>query len=165
MYVAPEVYMHTPCNINPLQYQNPAPSNDNQSNSSNANIPNVNPLFMNPDFMQFNMRMQQMMQQQQQGGSGNNQPTPQLPLFNPFRYVPVTPHVHINRATHTILLCLSMMTPTSPSTTSSEPPEQRFASQITQLEEMGFSERERNVRALLATGGDVQAAIEYLLSQ
>lgn len=54
---------------------------------------------------------------------------------------------------------------TTPAQTSSEPPEQRFASQITQLEEMGFSERDRNVRALLATGGDVQAAIEYLLSQ
>jgi ubiquilin len=52
-----------------------------------------------------------------------------------------------------------------PSSTPSEPPEQRFASQITQLEEMGFSERDRNIRALLATGGDVQAAIEYLLTQ
>ena len=55
--------------------------------------------------------------------------------------------------------------PQPPSNVSREPPEQRFASQITQLEEMGFSERDRNVRALLATGGDVQAAIEYLLSQ
>lgn len=45
-----------------------------------------------------------------------------------------------------------------------EPPETRFRSQLAQLEEMGFTERQANVRALLATGGDVQAAIEYLLS-
>lgn len=48
---------------------------------------------------------------------------------------------------------------------STDPPETRFRAQLEQLEEMGFSERQANVRALLATGGDVQAAIEYLLSQ
>ncbi|CAO3666698.1 unnamed protein product [Umbelopsis vinacea] len=116
------------------------PSSGNTNNTSN--IPSNTPLMMNPDFMQFSMRMQQMMQQQQQDGSGN--PQPQIPFFNPFGMNPVT---------------------TTSAQTSSEPPEQRFASQITQLEEMGFSERDRNVRALLATGGDVQAAIEYLLSQ
>ncbi|KAK4520846.1 Vacuolar inheritance and morphology protein [Mucor velutinosus] len=46
----------------------------------------------------------------------------------------------------------------------SEPPEVRFREQLAQLEEMGFSEKSSNVRALLATGGNVQAAIEYLLS-
>jgi ubiquilin len=45
-----------------------------------------------------------------------------------------------------------------------EPPEVRFRDQLAQLEEMGFSEKPANVRALLATGGNVQAAIEYLLS-
>lgn len=47
--------------------------------------------------------------------------------------------------------------------TPSEPPEVRFRDQLAQLEEMGFSEKSSNVRALLATGGNVQAAIEYLL--
>jgi ubiquilin len=119
------------------------PGNDNNT-PSGTNSP---PLWMNPDFMQFSMRMQQMMQQQQQQqpqteGAGNTTSTP-FPMFNPFGMTP----------------------PSSTNTTPSQPPEQRFASQITQLEEMGFSERDRNVRALLATGGDVQAAIEYLLSQ
>jgi uncharacterized UBP type Zn finger protein len=45
-----------------------------------------------------------------------------------------------------------------------EPPEVRFRDQLAQLEEMGFSEKQANVRALLATGGNVQAAIEYLFS-
>lgn len=118
--------------------------NHDSNTTSGANSP---PLWMNPDFMQFSMRMQQMMQQQQQqpqteGAAGNTTSTP-FPMFNPFGMTP----------------------PSSTNTTPSQPPEQRFASQITQLEEMGFSERDRNVRALLATGGDVQAAIEYLLSQ
>lgn len=45
-----------------------------------------------------------------------------------------------------------------------EPPEVRFRDQLAQLEEMGFSEKSRNIRALLASGGDVQAAIDYLFS-
>lgn len=45
-----------------------------------------------------------------------------------------------------------------------EPAEVRYRDQLAQLEEMGFSEKTANVRALLATGGNVQAAIEYLLS-
>ncbi|KAG0172517.1 Ubiquilin-4, partial [Apophysomyces sp. BC1015] len=54
--------------------------------------------------------------------------------------------------------------PNTTPTTPSEPPETRFQSQLEQLEEMGFSEKQANLRALLATGGDVQAAIEYLLN-
>ena len=45
-----------------------------------------------------------------------------------------------------------------------EPPQIRFASQISQLNDMGFFDAERNVAALLATGGNVSAAIERLLS-
>lgn len=44
-------------------------------------------------------------------------------------------------------------------------PEERFAPQLQQLTEMGFVNGQANVRALLATGGNVQASIEYLLSQ
>lgn len=43
-------------------------------------------------------------------------------------------------------------------------PEQAYATQLTQLNEMGFWDREANVRALQATGGNVQAAVERLLS-
>ncbi|MCJ1326726.1 hypothetical protein MMC10_003391 [Thelotrema lepadinum] len=44
------------------------------------------------------------------------------------------------------------------------PPEERFETQLGQLNEMGFYEFERNVEALRRTGGSVQGAIEYLLS-
>ena len=42
-------------------------------------------------------------------------------------------------------------------------PEIRFASQISQLCDMGFFDTEANVRALTATGGNVNAAVERLL--
>ncbi|XP_028398994.1 ubiquilin-1-like [Dendronephthya gigantea] len=43
-------------------------------------------------------------------------------------------------------------------------PETRFRQQLEQLTAMGFSDRERNLQALIATGGDVNAAVERLLS-
>jgi len=48
--------------------------------------------------------------------------------------------------------------------TLSQPPEQRFASQLEQLANMGFVNREANIRALTATMGDVNAAIDRLLN-
>lgn len=44
------------------------------------------------------------------------------------------------------------------------PPEERFNLQLDQLAGMGFGNREDNIRALVATNGDVSAAIERLLS-
>ncbi|TNN85707.1 Ubiquilin-4 [Liparis tanakae] len=42
-------------------------------------------------------------------------------------------------------------------------PEVRFQSQLDQLTAMGFINREANLQALIATGGDINAAIERLL--
>ena len=44
------------------------------------------------------------------------------------------------------------------------PPEDRYAEQLRQLNDMGFYDFERNVEALRRTGGSVQGAVEYLLS-
>ncbi|KAJ3293432.1 hypothetical protein HK104_004467 [Borealophlyctis nickersoniae] len=44
-----------------------------------------------------------------------------------------------------------------------EPPEVRFAEQLKTMAEMGFLEKEQCVRALLAAGGNVEAAIAYML--
>ncbi|RNA39541.1 ubiquilin-1 isoform X1 [Brachionus plicatilis] len=49
--------------------------------------------------------------------------------------------------------------------TLNQPPEQRFAAQLEQLANMGFINREANIQALTATMGDVNAAIDRLLSQ
>lgn len=43
------------------------------------------------------------------------------------------------------------------------PPEERFRSQLEQLAAMGFVNREANIAALIATFGDVNAAVERLL--
>jgi len=51
--------------------------------------------------------------------------------------------------------------PLPPSDT--RPPEERFQVQLQQLQDMGFSNASQNVRALLATGGNVNGAIEYIL--
>lgn len=46
----------------------------------------------------------------------------------------------------------------------SQPPEERYRSQLEQLTAMGFLNREANLQALIATFGDVNAAVERLLS-
>jgi len=46
---------------------------------------------------------------------------------------------------------------------SNEPPEQLYATQLTQLQEMGFYDTQENIRALVATSGNVHAAVERLL--
>jgi ubiquilin len=43
------------------------------------------------------------------------------------------------------------------------PPEERYADQLRQLNEMGFNDFERNVLALRRSGGNVQGAVENLL--
>ncbi|CAG8401906.1 unnamed protein product [Penicillium salamii] len=48
--------------------------------------------------------------------------------------------------------------------TDTRPPEERYADQLRQLNDMGFFEFERNIEALRRSGGSVQGAVEYLLS-
>lgn len=43
------------------------------------------------------------------------------------------------------------------------PPEERFAGELRQLNDMGFYEFERNIEALRRSGGSVQGAVNYLL--
>ncbi|XP_008812218.1 ubiquitin domain-containing protein DSK2a-like isoform X2 [Phoenix dactylifera] len=47
--------------------------------------------------------------------------------------------------------------------TSNVPPEQLYATQLSQLQEMGFLDTQENIRALSATAGNVHAAVERLL--
>ncbi|XP_042424772.1 ubiquitin domain-containing protein DSK2b-like [Zingiber officinale] len=43
------------------------------------------------------------------------------------------------------------------------PPEERYATQLSQLQDMGFSDTQENIRALEATAGNVHAAVDWLL--
>ncbi|KAL6642759.1 hypothetical protein ACP70R_020940 [Stipagrostis hirtigluma subsp. patula] len=47
--------------------------------------------------------------------------------------------------------------------TSNVPPEELYATQLTQLQEMGFIDTAENIQALIATAGNVHAAVERLL--
>nr|CAG8534696.1 11515_t:CDS:2 [Entrophospora candida] len=54
--------------------------------------------------------------------------------------------------------------PTTTPTTPQQPPEERFQVQLQQLNDMGFWDAQKNIRALLASGGNVNSAVELLLS-
>ncbi|KIY69282.1 ubiquitin-domain-containing protein [Cylindrobasidium torrendii FP15055 ss-10] len=51
--------------------------------------------------------------------------------------------------------------PAAPADT--RPPEERFETQLQQLQGMGFVNAQQNIRALQATGGNVNSAVEYIL--
>jgi len=57
-----------------------------------------------------------------------------------------------------------MMANMPPQAVVTQPPEERYSSQLEQLSAMGFLNREANLQALIATLGDVNAAVERLLS-
>ncbi|KAI1942472.1 hypothetical protein LOZ66_000873 [Ophidiomyces ophidiicola] len=57
-----------------------------------------------------------------------------------------------------------LMPQTNPTSQDTRPPEERYAEQLRQLNEMGFFEFDRNIEALRRAGGNVQGAIEYLLN-
>ncbi|KAJ3261399.1 hypothetical protein HK103_006007 [Boothiomyces macroporosus] len=59
-----------------------------------------------------------------------------------------------------------MMRPVqSPAPVSQEPVEVRYREQLATLREMGFTDEEKNKRAILAAGGNTDAAIEFILNQ
>ncbi|KAI8078814.1 uncharacterized protein BX664DRAFT_342766 [Halteromyces radiatus] len=120
-------------------------SDANTSTTGNQGSGASVPFWADPNLaaqLQQSMMMGQQQQQQQQ-----------QPSFLPFMQNMFGNSNNTSGSTTTT-------TPSQPT----EPPETRFHTQLGVLEEMGFSERQANIRALLATGGDVQAAIEYLLN-
>lgn len=88
------------------------------------------------------------------GTDNTNSDTPANPFANlfPGGVPPINPFMFGNNAQEP---------PTQPDT---RPPEERYESQLRQLNDMGFFEFDRNIEALRRTGGSVQGAIEYLLS-
>lgn len=57
-----------------------------------------------------------------------------------------------------------MMQGMAHNTNTNQPPEERYRSQLEQLSAMGFVNREANLQALIATFGDINAAVERLLA-
>merc|ERR1712173_183559 len=48
-------------------------------------------------------------------------------------------------------------------TVDNRPPEEKYATQLSQLEQMGFSNKQNNIAALVATGGNLNAAVDRLV--
>lgn len=106
--------------------------------------PQLQQLMTNPEFMRMSVMMNQAMAgmnepQQDLGGGSANAASPNL--FAAFNAAGL-----------------------AGAPASNEPPEVRFKQQLEQLKDMGFYDPEENIRALQATGGNVNAAIERLLN-
>lgn len=106
--------------------------------------PEMRQMMANPEFLRMAMRMNSSMMSGSGFGSGgsvggiSSSPNQSNP-FGAFSFPPAA-------------------------STSNEPPEIRFQNQLAQLNDMGFFDADENIRALLATGGNVNAAIERLLN-
>merc|ERR1712003_76943 len=51
----------------------------------------------------------------------------------------------------------------SPNPADTRPPEERYATQVQQLENMGFPDKHSNLQALAQSNGDVNQAINFLI--
>lgn len=101
----------------------------------------ANPLGMTPEMMQ---NFMQMMRGAPQGGASN-------PLG-------MTPEMMQNFMQN---FMGGAAEPAAPADT--RPPEERYAEQLSQLNEMGFYDFDQNVAALRRSGGNVQGAVNFLL--
>lgn len=130
----------------------------NQMLNQMMNNPELIRTMMRPGMLQAGLQMHQAMQQQYQTNQQNpenqtNPPTDPLlnPLFNPLFNTGANP---FNPGTNPFNV---------PVQTDNRPPEERYSSQLQVMEEMGFIDRNANIEALKASGGDVSAAINRLL--
>jgi ubiquilin len=132
-----------------------------------------------PANLQAMMQMQQSMQQLQRsglvppgGGMGMPMGAPGMfpPMFPATPAAPSAVNTTIGGLDFSSLLSAGAGAQSSsagsfsaPPAATSRSPEVRFESQLQQLEGMGFGDREANIRALVATNGNVNAAVERLL--
>lgn len=139
-----------PPNLNQQQQQQPGQQGTDPSNNPPANpflnIQN-NPLFQNPDLM--NQFVQAM-------GGGGGSGLGNLLGGNPGAANPLA-------NLGSLFGGPGMGGPAAPP--DNRPPEERYATQLRQLNEMGFFDFNRNIQALQRSGGDVNGALEFLFSQ
>ena len=109
------------------------------------------------------------------GGAGGANPFGQLPAMTPEQMQEASQAMNFLRSSGVDLGGLfggglgagaagapASSSPAPPADT--RPPEERYADQLRQLNDMGFFDFDRNVEALRRSGGSVQGAIEQLLS-
>jgi ubiquilin len=121
---------------------NPAMMGQGANTANNPTSPPPNP-FQNNPFLQDPASMAAVMQAMggTGGGAGSEPNTSAMQNF------------------------INMFGGAAPQPTDNRPPEERYATQLRQLNEMGFYEFERNIQALTRSGGDVNGALEWLFNQ
>ncbi|KAI1736040.1 hypothetical protein F4680DRAFT_433205 [Xylaria scruposa] len=99
-------------------------------------------------------------------GTTNPSPNPFASLFGANPNASETPFVMPQMNPDTLQQMMQVLgmggSPASPA--DNRPPEERYAEQLRQLNDMGFYDFDRNVAALRRSGGSVQGAVEHLLS-
>merc|ERR1711879_398342 len=120
---------------------NPNNGNPNNGNPNNVN-PNANPNANNP-FLAMFQGLQGMNVNPQNNGNAQPQPNPFMMFQNPFM--------------------MPQQQQQQPQQQANVQPEILYRDQLSQLNSMGFSDAAANIAALIATGGNVQAAIDRLL--
>ncbi|KAJ1872596.1 hypothetical protein LPJ55_002983 [Coemansia sp. RSA 990] len=136
-----------------------------------------NPEFLrmatNPDIMRAAAQFQTAMQRMQPGSTtGNNSSSNNAGIYNPWASSAAGNTASQQQPAANPLASLmnmgtfSSQPPPAPSATdNTQLPEERFSTQLQQLNEMGFWNREQNIQALIVSNGNVNGAIEYLLSR
>ncbi|KAL1953162.1 hypothetical protein VTO42DRAFT_3542 [Malbranchea cinnamomea] len=142
----------------PAPASQPAAGSETSSGAApGANQANPFAALFNPAFMQ--------------GAAANPNPNtqqsqaPPNPFFNPALFNQMMQSLSQNPpdpATSPLAALLGLGGTQSPP--DNRPPEERYAQQLSQLNDMGFFDFDRNVEALRRAGGNVQGAVEYLLS-
>merc|ERR1719401_1488787 len=130
---------------------------------------------MNPQFLQSMMQMQQAMRGMGGAGApmggagalqtpaapdvqgGAQQAAPLNPMFNPEMMQQMMQAMQGGMGSGAI----GAGGPANPADT--RPPEERYATQVQQLENMGFPDKHSNLQALAQSNGDVNQAINCLL--
>lgn len=154
------------------------PSSPTRDSASPEGTPN--PPF-NPFAMLFNPAMTG---QTPTGGNASNNPAspppnPFLPENNPFLRDPAAlrallqatgggagpaPVAGGDNHTNPYQTLLSLLGGAEAAPPDNRPPEERYATQLRQLNEMGLFDFDRNIQALTRSGGDVNGALEWLFS-
>ncbi|XP_026741429.1 ubiquilin-1 isoform X1 [Trichoplusia ni] len=96
--------------------------------------------------------------------AGGAAPPPAAPPAAPAAAPNAPPRTQQNSELFTQFMQRMMAAMSNNQTNSAQPPEQRYSQQLEQLTAMGFLNREANLQALIATFGDVNAAVERLLA-
>lgn len=126
-------------------------------NVLNAN-PQLREMMQSPDFLRL-MSSPEILQLLPFQGLGQQQPGAQTPGANGVAAAPGG----ANPFDMNSLLGLFGGLPATTPEVNAVPPEQLYAAQLSQLQDMGFINTEANIQALRATGGNVHAAVERLL--